>query len=304
VSRTTKLRSSSRSSTSIGAAIALAQSGNTAKNPIVVSGADVDDRGVGLGSGSAPMNTVVLIGSALRRSVVEYLEECSLSVAGVIIPAGRRYESLKQSLESHPTPALSANKQELGAVLAELRPDVLVSVGWPYLFDQQIISGPWLPLNSHPTLLPKYRGPNPWFHVLANGETLTGVTVHKIDEGMDTGPVLHQEEVALTPFDTYRSLRSKVLAVEPKAVRAALEKLRNGKAAFVPQDESQASSFPVRRRPTDSELDPSVPLIELVDRIRACDPGGFPAFFRYEGQKVNVRLWRDHKEPDDDPESL
>jgi methionyl-tRNA formyltransferase len=250
------------------------------------------------------MKTVLLIASALRSPVIDHLTNHGVPVSAVILPAGEGYESLRRHFDGCACSVLSVDREHLESLLDELQPEVLVSIGWPYLFGPEIISGPWIPLNSHPTLLPKYRGPSPWFHVLDHGETVTGVTIHKIDEGMDTGPVLHQEQVPLTAFDTYRSLRSKVLAVEPKAVLAALEKLHTGNAHFVPQDESEASTFAVRRKPHHSEIDPNRPLVDLIDPIRACDPDAFPAFFRYRGQKVYIRLWRAERPSADHPESL
>lgn len=250
------------------------------------------------------MKIAVLMGSALRGSVIDHLANHGITISAVVLPAGERYSTLSEHFEACASPLFSVDHQNLKSLLDDLQPEVLLSIGWPYLLGPEIISGPWIPLNSHPTLLPKYRGPNPWFDILANGESMTGVTIHRIDEGMDSGPILHQEEVPLTPFDTYRSLRSKVLSVEPKAVLTALERLMTGSAHFIPQDESEATTFATRRRPDDSEVDANLPLVDLIDRIRACDPDDFPAFFHYRGQKLCIRLWRPEKPPTDHPESL
>jgi methionyl-tRNA formyltransferase len=250
------------------------------------------------------MKTAILLGSPHRRLVIDYAIDHGIRVCAIVLPAGERNSSVREGFRDSAVPVWSVDNRELEVLLEQIQPDVLVSIGWPYLLGPEIVSGPWTPLNSHPTLLPKYRGPSPWFHVLANGETQTGVTVHRIDEGMDTGPILHQEQVSLTPFDTYRSLRSKTLALEPKAVLAALEKLQTGNAYFIPQDEGEASTYPIRRKPHHSEIDPSRPLIDLIDALRACDPDAFPAFFMYKGQKIYIRLWRRERPAGDHPESL
>jgi methionyl-tRNA formyltransferase len=250
------------------------------------------------------MKIAVLLGSALRGSVIDHLADHGITISAVVLPAGERYASLREHVEVRAGPVFSVDQQDLKSLLDDLQPEVLLSIGWPHLLGREILSGPWVSLNSHPTLLPKYRGPSPWFDVLANGETMTGVTIHKIDEGMDSGPILHQEEVPLTPFDTYRSLRSKVLTLEPKVVLIALEHLQAGNAQFVPQDVDEATTFAVRRKPHHSEIDPNVPLVDLIDRIRACDPDAFPAFFHYKGQKVCIRLWRPERPSADHPESL
>jgi len=188
--------------------------------------------------------------------------------------------------------------------LCELSPDVVLAIGWPFELEGEILHARWLLLNSQPTLVPQYRGPSPWAYVIANGERETGVTVHQIDGGLDSGPVLHQQRVELTPFDTYLSLRAKVLDLEPKAILAALRKVGAGSPQFTPQDESQAAEYVRPRTPDDSEIDPTRPLMDVYDEIRACDPDRFPAFFYIEGQKVCIRLWRPEKPEGDHPDSL
>ena len=68
-------------------------------------------------------------------------------------------------------------------------------------------------VNVHPSLLPKYRGPSPLQSAIINGDTETGVTIMKLDEGMDTGPLLAQTIIELTPNETTTTLTEKVIAV-------------------------------------------------------------------------------------------
>jgi methionyl-tRNA formyltransferase len=70
------------------------------------------------------------------------------------------------------------------------------------------------------------------------------------------------------------------------------------------QDESQATIYPKKRRPEDSEIDPNKSLVELFDTIRACDPQDFPAFFFIEGQRVCIRLWRPERPVEEDDDTL
>ena len=62
---------------------------------------------------------------------------------------------------------------------------------------------------------------------------------------------------------------------------------------------SQATEFPRVRVPEDSKIDPSRPLTDIINLIRACDPDDFPAFFEYHGQKVGIKLWRLEKPLDE-----
>jgi methionyl-tRNA formyltransferase len=119
---------------------------------------------------------------------------------------------------------------------------------------------------------------------------------------MDRGPIVAQSRVALTRFDTLRSMQRKVYAAEPDLVLEALERLAQGEP-LVEQIEAEATEYPGRRTPEDSKIDPTRSIEELFDFIRACDPVEFPAFFYLEGQKVCVKLWRPDK-PEDEEDTV
>lgn len=246
------------------------------------------------------MNLVVLLGSAFRSGAVEAIRSAGITIKALGVPAGSRHASVAESLPE----ARILAKTDVPEFLRQTGADVVLSLAWPYLFGPEIVNGQWLLLNSHPTLLPRFRGPNPWHDVIAEGAPESGVTIHKIDAGMDSGPIICREKVPLSPFDTYRSLRAKLLDAEPKAIVRALRMVLQGDLRFTAQDESQASSYLKRRTPADSEIDPRRSLLELFDQIRACDPDAFPAFFHIHGQKVCIRLWRSQRPSDEHPESL
>ena len=251
------------------------------------------------------MKLVLFVGFAARAGVIGRLAERQIPIAAVIIRAGDENEPIRRLAEEHGIRVLvNSETTATEQALLELGPDVILSVGWPLLFGESILAGPWLLLNAHPTLLPKYRGRSPWANIIENGEKEAGVTIHEITEELDAGPILHQEKIQLSRFDTYRSLRSKLLDLEPIAAARAIEKVMAGDAAFSPQDHGQATIYLERRTPEHSEIDPEKPLSELYDKIRASDPESFPAFFHVDGQKVCVKLWRPVKDQGDHPETL
>ncbi len=174
----------------------------------------------------------------------------------------------------------------------------LLSIGFPYLLPGKYLSLFHLAINIHPTLLPRYRGPTTGAYILMNNERESGSTVHHMTVHMDRGDIIAQSRVALTPFDTISSLQRKVYQSEPELLIQALTSLEAGIPSR-PQDENLATVFPQKRRPADSVIDPSLPLIELFDQIRACDPVDFPAYFVYNGEKVCIKLWRPHKSDDE-----
>jgi phosphoribosylglycinamide formyltransferase-1 len=118
-----------------------------------------------------------------------------------------------------------------GAVLDSLHAqdvDVLVSAGYMRLLGKRVLGafeGRWL--NVHPALLPSFPGMHGVRDALAHGVKVTGVTVHLVDEGVDTGPIVLQEAIEIRGDDDWDSLEARVHAVEhrllPAAVRALLQ---------------------------------------------------------------------------------
>jgi methionyl-tRNA formyltransferase len=180
----------------------------------------------------------------------------------------------------------------------KVRGETCLSAGFRFLLPKEILQSAKVCLNVHGSLLPEYAGARTLNWVIACGEKRSGVTVHVVDEGVDTGPILLQRSFPLSPFETGRSLYRKTLAFEPQVVLEALALYEaKGLSAVRPQT-GPATRHP-DRVPEHSRLDPTRPLIELVDQIRAADPDAYPAFFEIEGQRVCVRLWRPDKPEDE-----
>ena len=163
------------------------------------------------------MNLVVLLGSAFRSGAVEAIRSAGITIKALGVPAGSRHASVAESLPE----ARILAKTDVRSFSAKPEPTSSSSLAWPYLFGPEIVNGQWLLLNSHPTLLPRFRGPNPWHDVIAEGAPESGVTIHKIDAGMDSGPIICREKVPCL-----RSIRivpyAKLLDAEPKAIVRAL----------------------------------------------------------------------------------
>ncbi|MCC7418327.1 MAG: formyl transferase [Acidobacteria bacterium] len=218
------------------------------------------------------------------------------AVAALILPWRSRNEArlapVIGAAERLGIEVLRPRRAELAAALRRIAPDLLVSYGYPYLVAADALRIPAHAINVHPSLLPRYRGPNVEWHIIASGDVESGVTVHLMDEGMDTGPIVYRQPIALSPFETIRSYARKVEDAVPVALRAAIRLLGTPGFAPVPQDEAHATRFPRFRTPDDSRIDPTRPLLELFHQIKACDPERFPAFFEYEGERVGVKLFR------------
>lgn len=196
--------------------------------------------------------------------------------------------------KEHSIPIRVIRKSELSSLGKSLSGETVLSVGFGYIFPKAFLASVGRCFNVHGTLLPKYRGARTLNWVVEHGEMESGVTVHIVDDGVDTGPILLQKAFALSPFDTGASLFRKTLEFEPEVVVEALAELESGSFRLVAQTPDH-SSLP-NRVPSDSELDVSLPLNELINKIRASDPDRYPAYFIYAGEKVCVRLWRPDKD--------
>lgn len=248
-----------------------------------------------------PFRSVFFTGSD-QSAVLESLVRAGEHVVGVFLPSKSRNEArvapVIDTADRLGIRVFRPKRSEIAAALAALTPELLVAYGYPYVLSEDALGIPRYAINIHPSLLPKYRGPNIEWHIIASGDTESGVTVHVMDQGVDTGPIVYQERIQLSPFETIRSYARKVEAVVPAALGKALERLRETGFVPTPQDEALASQFPDFRTPEDSRIDPQQPLIRLFHEIKACDPDRFPAFFEFEGEKVGVKLFRLNKPAD------
>ncbi len=249
---------------------------------------------------------LILFGGWGREGIILRLLELGYRISAALVPQKgslKLQRSIERIREAN-IDVLECYKSDLSKTLGQFAGHNLLSIGFPFLLSQEMLGTFPLCLNVHPTLLPRYRGPSSGAHILINYERESGSTVHLIEGGMDTGPIVLQYRVPLTRFDTIRSLQRKVYSIEPKLVGDALKVLDTPGFQPIPQDETQATVYRGKRKPEDSEIDPNKSVLGLFDFIRACDPDEFPAFFFVEGQKVCIRLWRPERLPGDDNDML
>jgi len=156
--------------------------------------------------------------------------------------------------------------------LAALRPDAMVVVGYGQIIPQSILDIPPLGiLNVHASLLPKYRGAAPIQWAIANGETVTGVTIMRIDAGLDTGDILFQESTPIGPEETSPELAERLAPMGARLLVQALEGLAAGTITPVPQDHSQATLAPILKR-EDGLVDFRWPAAKIACRARGFQP--------------------------------
>lgn len=164
--------------------------------------------------------------------------------------------------------------------LAALHPDAMVVVGYGQIIPQAVIDlAPLGILNVHASLLPKYRGAAPIQWAIARGETRTGVTIMRIDAGLDTGDILLMREVEIGPDETAPELSARLAPLGADLLVEALEGLAAGAIKPRKQDDSQATYAPILKK-EDGVIDFSRPAREIHDRVRGFQPwpGAYTAF--------------------------
>lgn len=179
-----------------------------------------------------------------------------------------------------------ANALEFVGMLRELRPELILSFTYRQVLSREVLEIPARgAMNLHPSLLPKYRGRCPANWVLINGEEKTGVTLHYMEERVDSGDMVGQREVEISPDDTIRSLYDKLTQASVELLRDTLPKIGTGELERIPQREEEATYFG-GRRPEDGRIDWGKPAQEVYDLIRAVTHPYPGAFFYYRGAKV------------------
>ncbi len=179
------------------------------------------------------------------------------------------------------------NNEEFRAQLTSLKPDAIIVVGYGRIIPQWMLDLPPLGnLNLHASLLPKYRGAAPIQWVIANGETVTGVTTMRIDAGLDTGDILLQQELAISLDDTAETLAPRLADIGANLMVETLRGLQDGRISPRPQDDSKSTLAPILKK-EDGRVDFSRPAKELFNRIRGFQP--WPgAHTKFRGKNLQI----------------
>ena len=158
------------------------------------------------------------------------------------------------------------------AELAALKPDLMVVVAYGLILPQVVLDIPHLGcINSHASLLPRWRGAAPIQRAVETGDAESGVTVMQMEAGLDTGPMLLKVSTPISADDTGGSLHDRLAALGPQAVIAAISGLAAGNLVGEVQDDSLAT-YAHKLNKDEARLDWSRPAIELERLVRAFHP--------------------------------
>lgn len=184
---------------------------------------------------------------------------------------------------------LSLKSAEEQKAFADLDLDIAIVVAYGLILPKAILEAPRLGcLNLHASLLPRWRGAAPIQRAIMAGDKETGVMVMQMDEGLDTGPVLLAEHVAIVPTTTAGSLHDELSKVGASLMVRALSVLERGTLAATPQPE-EGVTYASKISKEEARIDWTKPASELDCHIRGLTP--FPgAFFEVKRDKTATRI--------------
>ncbi len=154
---------------------------------------------------------------------------------------GNQFDDLVRDAPAELDIVVPATRGRIAPLLATYEPDVLLCLGFPWKILGDALAVPRLGvINGHPSLLPRYRGPNPVAWAIRNGDSEIGFTLHRMDAELDTGPILAQGVMTLEDEHTYEELEPKFAELVGDLLPRALARAANGDPGDR-QDESLAS---------------------------------------------------------------
>ena len=194
-------------------------------------------------------------------------------------PAGRGHKLMpspvKQLAVEHGIPVYqpaTLRAPEAQAELAALQPDLMVVVAYGLILPQVVLDTPRLGcINSHASLLPRWRGAAPIQRAVQAGDDESGVTVMQMEAGLDTGPMLLKVSTPIAPSDTGGSLHDRLAALGSQAVIQAVDALAAGTLTGEVQDDSLAN-YAHKLNKDEARIDWSRPAVELERQVRAFNP--------------------------------
>ena len=219
-------------------------------------------------------------------------------------PAGRgmkmQASAVKQVALEHNIPVAQPTSLRLGGKYPEeakeahdqikaVDSDVMVVVAYGLILPRAVLDMPRNGcINIHASLLPRWRGAAPIQRAIEAGDSETGVTIMQMDEGLDTGPMLAKERIAIEAADTATSLHDKLAELGGRMIVATLRDLTQGALAPVPQLE-EGANYAAKIMKHEATLDFSLSAQDVARKIQAFNP--FPGCAAQFGGE-QIKIWK------------
>ncbi len=196
-------------------------------------------------------------------------------------------EAEKNNLNIH-YPSSLKNEQEIN-FFKKINPDLVIVVAYGQIIPENFLSLSKKGfINIHASLLPYWRGAAPIQRSIMNGDQFTGVSIMKIEKGLDTGPVLLSEKIEINHKSNYGLLSEQLSILGSKLIIMAIDLIIKDKGQFVEQDHTKATHAKKIIR-EDEEINWNNAAKKIVQQINALNPTP-GAFFKFKNEKI--KIWR------------
>lgn len=211
-------------------------------------------------------------------------------------PSGRGFKTIPNAVqalaEARNLPLYqprTLRSPEAVARIADARPEAMIVAAYGLILPEGVLALPVRgALNIHASLLPRWRGAAPIQRAILAGDTVTGITIMQMDAGLDTGPVLLQQAIAITADDDAQSVHDRLASLGATLIVTALEALARGALHAVPQA-SESATYAAKITRDDAVLDWSLPATSVERAVRAFRPS--PGASTRLGD-VALKIWR------------
>jgi len=186
----------------------------------------------------------------------------------VLTPSPVKKCALEHSIEVY-TPKRLRDEYEY---ILNKKPDVIITAAYGQIVPKQMLIYPdYGCINVHGSLLPKYRGASPIQSAIMNGDKTTGITLMYMEEGLDTGNIIHAKEIPIEDDDTYGTLSEKLSILGRDLLVKTLPVIVDGENFDIPQNDDEATTT-VKIKREDERLDFNKTATELHNFVRALNP--------------------------------
>ena len=181
----------------------------------------------------------------------------------------------------------SLKPAETQAAFATLGADIAVTVAYGLILPPSVLTAPRLGcINAHASLLPRWRGAAPIERAIMAGDTETGVTIMRMDEGLDTGPILTAEAVPIGPATTGGALHDTLAVLSARLVVDAIDALAAGTLVETPQP-ADGATYARKIEKHEAAIDWRMPAVHIERTVRALAPSP-GTWFAHEGERIKV----------------
>lgn len=199
------------------------------------------------------MRLGILASGDLGLTVLKFLDK---TYEVIFVMTDKKSIAIKGYCEEKHIPIFVGNPRNGNSsdFISLMKIETLISINYLFIIDDDLIQLPKkIAINIHGSFLPKYRGRTPHVWAIINNEKYTGVTIHKIDKGCDTGDIIEQLKIPIQEEDTGADIVKKYRKAYIPLLESVLKKIESNKLQLVKQDET-VSSFFGKRTPNDGKI--------------------------------------------------